>query len=253
MSKPSSPEKDFLADLGVPQDDLCPRGGVSKFQRFIAVTIPRKAINNAPFNPRRIDDYAKKKLRESLTNFGLAETLVWNRRSGNLVGGHQRLEQLDKLEGSRDYSLTVAVVDLDDVKERELNVVLNNANLSGEWDIDALAELLKFEGVNYEDVGFDRIDLEMLFDDAQLSTMFASENDAAAPVMQDLAQIKKDKKEHQEAARKAQDPEFYVCLVFRDREETEAFAALMDEPAGERYLNGSRIADKIRALRGESN
>jgi len=245
MSKRSLPENDFTADL---IDDPTLPGAVSRFQRFVAETIPRSRITNAPFNPRKIDDYAKKKLRESLKSFGLAETLVWNKTSGHLVGGHQRLEQLDKLEGNQDYALTVAVVELDEFRERELNVLLNNRNVGGDWDVDALAELLKFEGVNYQDAGFDRIDLELMFDDAQLSTFFAAENDAAATTAKELEDIKAGKTARQAAARQAQDPEFYVVLVFRDRAETEAFAELMEEPAGERYLNGSRIADKIKTF-----
>lgn len=114
-----------------------------------------------------------------------------------------------------------------------------------------MADLLKFEGVDYQAAGFDRVDLELMLDDATLSTFFAADNDAAAPVAHDLEEIKATKKKNLKAAQLAQDSEFYVVLVFKDRAETEAFAALMEEPAGERYLNGSRIADKIRALKGD--
>lgn len=44
--------------------------------------------------------------------------LVWNRRTGILVSGHQRLKALDALEGTEDYELTVSVIDVDDLERR---------------------------------------------------------------------------------------------------------------------------------------
>lgn len=70
--------------------------------------------HEAPANPRTISDDARRKLRDNLKRVGLLQPLVWNRRSGNLVSGHQRLSQMDDLMGTANYHLTVAVVDLDD-------------------------------------------------------------------------------------------------------------------------------------------
>src|SRR5579871_292198 len=109
-------------------------GAVSKFQNFTTETVHRSVLKNAPYNPRHITERGKAKLKETLKRVGLVQPLVWNRRSGNLVGGHQRLKQLDALEGKSDYSLTVAVVDVDDKRERELNVLLNNTDVGGEWE-----------------------------------------------------------------------------------------------------------------------
>jgi len=60
---------------------------ISKYQKFEAVTIHRSEIKNADYNPRKIADHAQKGLRKSLKQNGLVETLVWNKRTGNLVGG----------------------------------------------------------------------------------------------------------------------------------------------------------------------
>src|SRR5690606_22852641 len=72
---------------------------LSKYQKFVAVTIGRQEIKNAPYNPRVITDEEKKNLRRLIKKHGIVETLVWNIRTGNLVGGHQRLNILDALEG----------------------------------------------------------------------------------------------------------------------------------------------------------
>ena len=98
----------------------------SKFQKFDMDTISRDQIHGAEYNPRIISEDAKKRLRKMLAKHGLVQPLVWNRRTGNLVSGHQRLAALDSLEKSKNYDLLVAVVDVSEREERVLNVQLNN-------------------------------------------------------------------------------------------------------------------------------
>lgn len=73
----------------------------SKFQAYDTETISRSDIKNAPYNPRIMDEKAKKRLKANIAKHGLVAALTWNKRTGNLVGGHQRLEQLDALEKSK--------------------------------------------------------------------------------------------------------------------------------------------------------
>jgi len=54
-------------------------------------------INPAAYNPRKDltpSDLEYKQLAKSMEEFGCVEPLVWNRRTGNLVGGHQRFKIL---------------------------------------------------------------------------------------------------------------------------------------------------------------
>src|ERR1035441_9805817 len=92
----------------------------------------------APYNPRRIDADQLAALRRSLRTFGAVEPVVANRRSGLIVGGHQRVKAAEA-EGIE--TLPVVWVDLDETGERQLNLALNR--ISGEWDEPALAALLK--------------------------------------------------------------------------------------------------------------
>ncbi len=60
-------------------------------------TIPVHRINPAPYNPRRNlqpGDPEYERISRSVWEFGLVEPLVWNERTGTLVGGHQRFKVL---------------------------------------------------------------------------------------------------------------------------------------------------------------
>ncbi len=102
------------------------------------------AINElhiAVYNPRKDlqpEDVEYQNIKRSLEKFGCVEPIIWNERTGNVVGGHQRLKILiDKGAETAD----VSVVNLDPVEEKALNVALNK--ISGNWDIDKLSEIMQ--------------------------------------------------------------------------------------------------------------
>src|SRR3954469_4938542 len=121
-------------------------------------------LNPAPYNPRldlKPGDPEYERLRRSLDEFGCVEPLVWNRRSGHLVGGHQRLKVL--VEGGATHA-DVSVVDLPPEREKALNIALNK--ISGGWDEAKLAqlldELIKVPGFDIELTGFELPDVDAL-------------------------------------------------------------------------------------------
>lgn len=98
-------------------------------------------LKEAAYNPRvklesGMDEYEK--LRKSIETFGDVEPIVWNQRTGNVVGGHQRLQVLRDL-GKKEA--TVSVVDMDEAAEKRLNLALNKAR--GDWDSEKLEALLQ--------------------------------------------------------------------------------------------------------------
>jgi ParB-like chromosome segregation protein Spo0J len=106
-------------------------------------TMPLAELLPAPYNPRvklRPGDARYRKLRRSLERFGLVEPLVWNQRTGHLVGGHQRLQLLHDLGYSE---APVSIVDLPPEQEKALNVVLNNREAQADWDLPQLTALLE--------------------------------------------------------------------------------------------------------------
>lgn len=101
---------------------------------------PIDEINPAPYNPRvdlKPGDLAYDALHRSVDEFGLVEPLVWNKQTGNLVGGHQRLKVLI---ARGETEVETVVVDLTPEKEKALNLALNK--IQGDWDEQKLAELL---------------------------------------------------------------------------------------------------------------
>ena len=97
-------------------------------------------INPAPYNPRKDlkpGDPEYEKLKRSMDEFGIVDPLVWNERTGNLIGGHQRYKII---LASGETEVDVSVVDLDKQREKALNIALNK--ISGEWDSQKLKDLL---------------------------------------------------------------------------------------------------------------
>jgi len=56
------------------------------------------------------------------------EPVIWNQKTGNVVGGHQRLKVLLDLGQTE---IDCVVVDLDPQREKALNLALNK--IQGEW------------------------------------------------------------------------------------------------------------------------
>ncbi|HKB02778.1 MAG TPA: ParB N-terminal domain-containing protein [Gemmataceae bacterium] len=126
--------------------------------RFEVRVLPIDRLVPAPYNPRRVlkpTDRAYRKLEASLRTFGLVEPLVWNERTGHVVGGHARLRILKAMGVTE---VPVSVVNLTDAREKALNVVLNNQEAQSRYDPDRLADLLEEldDLPELEETGFDR-------------------------------------------------------------------------------------------------
>lgn len=127
-------------------------------------------IKNAPYNPRKISESGAIGLRKSIQDHGLVEPIIWNALSGNIVGGHQRLTQLDILEGRPNYRLHVNRVELNERHEIAMNIVLNNPDLQGEYDIPMLVDLVTKDKSILELTGFKTVDIEVMAFNAGLDT-----------------------------------------------------------------------------------
>lgn len=113
-------------------------------------------LEPAEINPRKISDEEMERLQASLAQWGMVEPLVLNKRTGRLVGGHQRLAAAASLGWTE---VPVLYVDLSDEDAAALNLALNK--LGGDWDKPALGRVLEaLEPWLVELAGFDPDDLE---------------------------------------------------------------------------------------------
>ncbi|AWG03414.1 site-specific DNA-methyltransferase [Trueperella pyogenes] len=120
-------------------------------------------LNPAEYNPRKElkpGDTEFEKLTRSLSEFGYVEPVIWNKTTGNVVGGHQRLTALKHLGHTE---VDCVVVELDEVREKALNVALNK--ISGDWDEAKLALViadLDIADFDAELTGFDEKEIQQL-------------------------------------------------------------------------------------------
>ena len=93
--------------------------------------VPVKDLKPAKYNPRKDlhpGDPEFEKLKRSVEEFGYVEPILWNQRTGVVVGGHQRLKVLQHLGYTE---VDCVILDLDEQKEKALNVTLNK--ISGDF------------------------------------------------------------------------------------------------------------------------
>lgn len=121
----------------------------------------------AEYNPRKDlkpGDEEYEKLKRSIEEFGYVEPVIWNKTTGRVVGGHQRLKVLIDLGITE---VDCVVIEMDDAKEKALNIALNK--ISGDWDKDKLTLLiadLQGEDFDVSLTGFDPAEIDDLFKDS---------------------------------------------------------------------------------------
>lgn len=132
----------------------------------------------APYNPRKIEERQEEILGESMEEFGDLSGVVFNRRTGRLIGGHQRVKHLDpdtpvQIIGTWEEPLdtgTVALgfiedqagerwiyreVDVGEEREALMNLAANKHG--GQWDFPLLGDLmaeLEGQGADLHLTGF---------------------------------------------------------------------------------------------------
>ena len=113
-------------------------------------------LKPAPYNPRTIPETAAKGLATSLQEFGDISGIVFNIRTGHLVTGHQRIQQLKRIYGDLElkddlivtpdgHTFKVRFVDWDEDREKLANLVANNPHIQGTFTSevnDIVAELV---------------------------------------------------------------------------------------------------------------
>lgn len=129
-------------------------------------------LRACPRNPRTISPEALAGLQTSIAEFGDISGLVWNRRTGQLVAGHQRLEALkrkfgralklsaDALTLPTGLRFPIRIVDWPDDKAAAAMLAANNQHIAGDWTeglAALLAELPEDLGDLFKDLELDKL------------------------------------------------------------------------------------------------
>lgn len=219
-------------------------------------TIARSQINFAPYNPRKRDPKIVEALKKNLKKVGFLGGIVWNIRSGNLVGGHKRIEAMDMIYGydplkdETDYEVKVEVVDLDEQTEIEQNIFLNNKRVQGEMDYELLSVVLP--KINVENTGLVAYDIQLIQavkPDFKLGTNEKQKTD--------LTELKKDYEERKadtKALKKSikagiaekQTPTHFT-VTFNTYEEKASFLEAYGINGDTIFIKGEEFANKVMA------
>lgn len=229
----------------------------NKLENFTIEQINRQDIRGADYNPRKITESARKKLKQGIKRWGAVQPIVVNKRTMTIVGGHQRIQAMDDILRKDNYELSVAMIDVDEKDEVSLNVFLNNSNAQGEWDILALQSIKDaFTDIDFEsDLGFDQSDIDiLLYDDKR-------EEQEEFDIMTDVvSKAKKDNKteEYREAKKKARQDikeakeageadvtsiDYVIQIVFPNNHEKHEFMRKIRKDPKEKYLKSSILLD----------
>lgn len=251
MRRPAPPTLDDLPKAQAPR---------TRYESFNTQLVDRDQIKEARYNPRYIDPDAKGRLEDSLKG-GMLQPIVWNKRTGTLVGGHQRLSVLDQLHGQKPFSVTCAVVDADEATEKLWNVRLNSQDMAGQFDYVRLEDLMRERRTDdamadlSRDFGISEATLEVngVAPDLYLPP---EDNEQVREILEDGEEtqaLKDVKKEHKKKDRLKRDKEALrqVAFILPDKDWlVEARGALMEKlgyPAdfGDVFLDGYKLLQAL--------
>ncbi len=147
----------------------------------------------ASYNPRKKlkpGDPEFEKIKNSIIEFGYVDPVIVN-RDLTVIGGHQRLSVLKELGHAE---IDCVVIDIDKTREKALNLALNK--ISGEWNKELLADLIKeLQGLDYDTgfTGFDPPEIEQLFNEIHDKEIteddFDIEKELAEPAISKLGDL----------------------------------------------------------------
>jgi hypothetical protein len=224
----------------------------NELEMFDIKIVNRKDIHGADYNPRKISDNAKKKLRKFLKEHGLWCPLVLNERTMTLVSGHQRLAIMDSLLHRDDYDLTMSCVDVDEKTEVSGNVFMNNPSAQGEWDLFLLKDVSElFPELDYEvDLGFDESDIAVMFGvEKRQKQMEQAQEEAQEYTADTFRELKKNMRENAKAENATgasyslADSDYVIQIVFPNNYEKRDFMRKIRKPEKDTMLKSTILYD----------
>ena len=231
-----------------------PAAALTPFQTGSTVEMDRSSLHKAPYNPRTITADQRRRLKEEIERHGYLDRVVWNKTTGNIVRGHQRIGILDTLNGTKNYRLEVTVVEKDEAWEMAANVSGNNPLMQGEYDLPLLAELYQKKKVDPVATGFTTKELGRYYG-IELTPAQQQLAELDAQIAQ-IEKFKEDSAEIIDAVEQQDSPEFFLVvqvdeqhralMVFESVQARKAFTDAMGLGDG-RYQDAKSFS--LRAVR----
>lgn len=206
-------------------------------------TVKRSQITLYEKNPRKINEANLKRLKKGLKEFGLVAPLVWNKRTGNLVSGHQRISVIDA-ENKADYDIQVAVIDVDEKTEARLVVFMNNYDTQGEFDQTKLTDLFLEFDLNPEFEGFDLLSIDYEFDE-RLQKKVTEQGKGKEYSPEKVEKLKQAKKDAAENLDKKNTSDTFVVIACSSLEQVEEVKKIFNIPEWEKYVSGDTVLARI--------
>lgn len=228
----------------------------NKIKQSESVTIKRSLIKFAPYNPRKEDKKIVEQLKENFKRVGFLGGICWNETTGNLVGGHKRLQALDliyKYDGTneKDYDVKVEKIIIDEKTEKEQNIFLNNKNVQGENDLEKLAFLLP--DINIDFAKLDNQDIELI--KYSVPDFKFGNNDEFKNDIENLKKEKKFSKEeiknikkiNKDSSTKVQENLFFT-ITFKTLEEKSEFLEYLNVNSDIKFITFTNFMNKLNEI-----
>ena len=157
---------------------------------FKQITIDASKVVPNPKNPRidlRPGMPLYERLKESIEHFGYLDPIIWNKRTGMIVSGHQRFQVMKDIAESKGETIDqidVMEVDMSESQQDAFMVAVNK--ITGLWDNEKLSALFKEladEDLSY--TGFEDFEIEALLNDGQDAVIFDNTEDEITETEED--------------------------------------------------------------------
>lgn len=221
----------------------------NKHKSSESITLQRSEISLADYNPRKLSDEARKKLKANIKRLGIMGGIVWNEASGNLVSGHQRISILDEINTypKNDYEITVEKVNLTVVEEKEQNIFLNSKSVQGDFDSDLMANIIN--DIDPILAGLDEFDLTMFnlespsMDFTDIMEKASKLSSPSAPLSKEEVKAKKEK--YSQEVDEKWEGEPTVILSFDNFQNKAEFMEALGKDLYDKIIKGEEIAERV--------
>lgn len=215
------------------------------------VIIKRTEINFAPYNPRKDDERVVNELKKNFKKVGYLGGIQWNPLTGNIIGGHKRVQALDSIYGYpekvSDYALKVEKFELSLKEEMSQNIFLNNKRKQGVDDYEKLALILPEIDMDIAGIGEYEVKLiESIVPSFEQGNIEDTMSDLDAITSKKEAQpFVKDLKEKMRGEKNESKRSFYFAVTFQSYTEKAEFLEGIGINGDETFLNSDEFVTKL--------